>query len=780
MKDKIKFIFITFHTWQLLLFSTVGAVVITDLVTALVSLWFWHEIQIKLIVLGTLNATLVPLLLLPVIIRSLKREVQLEEQNRSHMEIISRLEGQRQMEATLQRRADEMALLYKLGISLAAGRDLSATLLALQNEIINLIQMDALFVAIYDEETDMVAYPVFFMKGEPARFPMRRLSERPGLSGAVIYGRATLYLQDILADEVINQYDPVDDSDLVLHTFLGIPLVVNGRSIGVLSVQSGEIDAYSENQIHLMENVAVQAAIAIDKANLLDQVKQELADRKHVETQLREREAILKSITFAAEQFLKSSDWRANMDIVLERLGKTLNVTHAYLFEHHVGERGVEDAFLAYEWTAAGFPSDFDNPYYQVSHPLQEAEDSIDDRLSRGEIFFGNASNFPDSEKARLIELGIKSMVEVPVLVNEVWRGTIGFDDFVNEREWSSAEMYALKIATGILSAAIQRQNAEAAVRESERIYRQAIEAADAVPYYLDYKEQRYMFIGSGIEKITGYKPEEVKPDLWRGIMTESIPLGESRGLSLDEADRRSRSGDIKIWKLDMHIRARNGEERWLTDSAIELFDNEEISYAAIGILQDITERKQIENNLRQREVILNAVAVSAELLFKVSDWRTEIGDMLERLGRAINASHAYLFENHEMLGSMRFQWAAPNMENDIENPQYHHVPLLEPGLERWYEALRRGQPYIGDIVNSSQTEIEIFESRGMKAVLDVPIFVNGAWWGTAGFDDVLFERIWSSAEVAALIVAANVLGAAIQRQLDEEALRIKPAQDID
>src|SRR5258706_15560154 len=99
MKDKIKSLFISLHTWQIFLFSIIGAVLITDLVTALVSLWLWHEIDSNLILLGTINATLVPLTILPIVIQSLRRVVMLEEQNRSHMEVISQLESQRQMEA---------------------------------------------------------------------------------------------------------------------------------------------------------------------------------------------------------------------------------------------------------------------------------------------------------------------------------------------------------------------------------------------------------------------------------------------------------------------------------------------------------------------------------------------------------------------------------------------------------------------------------------------------------------------------------------------------------
>jgi len=376
---------------------------------------------------------------------------------------------------------DELALIYQLGIVLASGKDLFTTLLTLQIEILKLIQAQALFVAIYNEATDIVDFPIYFEVGEPERHPSRRLSDNPGLTGAVIYGGKTLYLPDMMMDRVINTYIPVkDDNELVLHTFLGIPLIVNQKTIGVLSVQSTLVDAYTSDQIQLMENVAVQAALAIDKTRLLDQLKQELGERRKMETELRQRESILEVVADAASLFFKTPDWRTNIDILLESLGKTINATHVYLFEQHAGPHGEQLNSLRHEWTASGVPADLRNPEFQNSPVLEEGFEQYYEVLRSGTPFLGNTSSFTSIEREHFGSLGIKAILEVPLFVNGHWWGTIGFDDLERAREWTHAEVDALKIAAGILSAAIQRQKADSAVQKSERIYRRAIEAADA------------------------------------------------------------------------------------------------------------------------------------------------------------------------------------------------------------------------------------------------------------------------------------------------------------
>src|SRR6185436_471555 len=402
MKDKFKSLFVTLQLWQIMLLSVVAAVFITDSITTIVSLWIWHEIQPNLIVLGTVNAIIVPLIILPAVLRNLRYVVQLEEQNRSHMETISQLESERQIEATLQRRADEMSFLYQLGVSLASGKDLITTLRALQTEIFKLIEVDALFVAIYHEGPDIVDFPIFFEKNNFHSYPSRKLSEKPGMTGAVIYSGRPLYIRDVTTADVVEQYASVGESELVLHTFLGIPLKVYGKITGVISIQSIKVDAYNEDQIQLMENVAIQAAIAIDKANLLDQVNQELVERKWAENQLREREIILEAITFAAEQFLKMPDWRINIDRVLERLGHTLNATHAYLFEDHMNTEGEPVTSMRYEWTAPGYPSDLDTPYFQNAPIHKDGFEDQVQALLRGDVRVGNSSTFNPIEKASM------------------------------------------------------------------------------------------------------------------------------------------------------------------------------------------------------------------------------------------------------------------------------------------------------------------------------------------------------------------------------------------
>lgn len=143
-----------------------------------------------------------------------------------------------------------------------------------------------------------------------------------------------------------------------------------------------------------------------------------------------------------------------------------------------------------------------------------------------------------------------------------------------------------------------ERQMAQEALSIRDEQFRRAINQAEAVAYQKNYKNEQFTFIGEEIYALTGYHPAELTQKVWAGLIQECMMRGEGAGLSMEDAIKLTRRGELKEWRADYRILTRDGQERWLADSSIQILDESGIPSASLGILQDITDRKRAEEQL--------------------------------------------------------------------------------------------------------------------------------------------------------------------------------------
>lgn len=201
---------------------------------------------------------------------------------------------------------------------------------------------------------------------------------------------------------------------------------------------------------------------------------------QHAEEALRRRDAILEAVSFAAEQFLKTTDWKMCIPQVLERLGHATGVSRVYIFENSFGPDSARLTSQRFEWAAPGIEPQMDNPRLQNIMWEANGLGSWSEQLSQGQVVYGHTREFPAFVQEELTAENILSIVIVPILVGQEWWGFIGFDECLAERDWSMAEIDALRAAAGTLGAAIQRERAEAELRAQKQLFENLVAVARA------------------------------------------------------------------------------------------------------------------------------------------------------------------------------------------------------------------------------------------------------------------------------------------------------------
>lgn len=134
---------------------------------------------------------------------------------------------------------------------------------------------------------------------------------------------------------------------------------------------------------------------------------------------------------------------------------------------------------------------------------------------------------------------------------------------------------------------------------ESESRYR-SLRAAVADYYYLVEVESgriRRKIHGPNCAVVTGYSAEEYAADplLWMAIV-----LDEDR--TVIEQQIADVISDRQPPAIEYRIRRKDGRVRWMSKTVVPYHDNEGTLIAYDGLLRDVTDRKQIEQDLRQSE----------------------------------------------------------------------------------------------------------------------------------------------------------------------------------
>lgn len=158
----------------------------------------------------------------------------------------------------------------------------------------------------------------------------------------------------------------------------------------------------------------------------------------------------------------------------------------------------------------------------------------------------------------------------------------------------------------------------EEELRERERRYRDVIALAGGVAYeHGSNAEGIYYFMDEGIQRLTGYSPDEMTPELFRSIVEEAIKYPGKTISTGDDVRLQLDGKEATTYRSDFRIRTADGGIVWLADSSIDIRDANGEIIRSIGMLQDITERKRTEGELRaEKEFSQNILDTVVDTIF--------------------------------------------------------------------------------------------------------------------------------------------------------------------
>ena len=298
----------------------------------------------------------------------------------------------------------------------------------------------------------------------------------------------------------------------------------------------------------------------------------------------RRHDVIRETVAMSAEELLRSSDLQQSLPRVIERLGQATGVDRVHIIEIGTGAPSEHSPVVRHcVWTAPGVSSSIN--YQDIKDPMAEVGlTSWVPRLMRGEVVVGNTRDFEPAARALFEKGNVKSIMAVPVFVEDQWWGLIAFDECGFERRWEPAEIDTFKTLAELVGAAIARTRHLKTLADASRI----IENSPTMLYRLSPQKPFPLIYLSQNVRQYGYEADDLLalPGGW-------LQLFESEYHAAIAADIKSiLEGKTEHTLIEFRFKKADGSHAWLEGRGYAVRDEQHRLTAIEGILTDITDRK--------------------------------------------------------------------------------------------------------------------------------------------------------------------------------------------
>jgi len=449
------------------------------------------------------------------------------------------------------------------------------------------------------------------------------LTATNGEEGYEVYrsGKPDIIVTDVKLP-IINGIDMVrkirrDDKDvrvIIMSAFLDVKYFIQAIESSVKGFLAKPVD--SEKFTRLLKE-------QIHEIILERQIKEEGRKRRQAEKDREKSDNILRVLSETTAKFFQQGITEENITSTLKQIGIVTNASRLYIFKKH-RHKNIEVISQIYEWVDDGIESQVDNKNL-VNIPLNhELFSRWAEILASDEIIKGNiATDFPALEKEQLEAQDIKSILVIPIFVEEKWWGFIGLDECKTKRQWSEVEVYALRLVANNIGAAFyrkkvelqllslnadlerrvkdrtkkleievaERKHTEILLRESEEKYRQIFENANDGIVLLNNKGE-VLLLNPRMVEVLGVNPGKVIGRVFCRFIDDAYKEPVKAIFS-------SEFNDDSISTIDVTItRKKDKKQLWLELKPTRI--NWDSELATLVFISDITLRRTAQNELNK------------------------------------------------------------------------------------------------------------------------------------------------------------------------------------
>ena len=246
--------------------------------------------------------------------------------------VIERTEEIRAQATEITAQKESIELLSEIGKEITASLDLNTILFKLYERVNQIVDASIFGVGLYRPEKRLIEYSLAIESGRRYAPYTRSTDDKNQFPVWCIDHRQPILINDVETESsrYISEYrhtgGTLDDGSAAQPpvSMIYLPLIAQERVLGVLSVQSFKKNAYTEQNLSLLENLAAYTTIALDNANAYLVINQ----REH---EVRERAAELVTINRISQALATQLDKKHLIQFVGDQVRDLFRAPIAYV-----------------------------------------------------------------------------------------------------------------------------------------------------------------------------------------------------------------------------------------------------------------------------------------------------------------------------------------------------------------------------------------------------------------------------------------------------------------
>jgi PAS domain S-box-containing protein len=502
-----------------------------------------------------------------------------------------------------------------------------------------------------------------------------------------------------------------------------IPMYLNENLWGIFCIGNCEMERiHTEEELAILRSVSLMLASAIERSKMLQNVQK-------TSEQLMQQEKLMKSVNEASALLLITQDDENINHLIptcLELIGTSLGADRIYVWQSFMGA-------VCHHECIYGWSNELSKEKAPISGETRVSFADIsldwDKHLLLGKNISLSLSDAVSNELALFNNFGIKSVLLVPMFLdNKLW-GILSIDNCSCERVHTEDEIAILRSVSLMMASAINRHElVEKRTRELATQTAMFTTLFDSIPDLLFTKDldSRFMICNKALQEHFAKNMDELagKHD------------GEVLGFSSEMIKQHKNVDNLvinerRLITVEEHVPHISGAFPLYETTKVPLIVGDEV-VGIVGIARDITERKKLERKLADNyeyagrlndalALITNSPTISSGDLKSAADLITKEGSI------ALNVHNVGI-------------WKIVGDNGGLESITYYTSALGEHSIQPFYDlTIERRKKYASllqseRLIAMSNMEdckkifdgFGIYEPTNLLAALDAPIRIDG------------------------------------------------------